>query len=315
MQPDLVSIIIPTYNRAHLLADAIRSAQMQDYPCTQIIVVDDGSTDATFELVSGFTGVEYHYQANGGQAAARNAGLRLCRGEYIASLDSDDIWGPGFLSAGIGRLQQHGVNLVFMNWRASNEQNGLNTFCKLATSKRYFTEAVNDWWLLTPAQTRRMMLETCPAPSSAFILRRSAMQGEWNEKMRIADDWCMLLDVVLHQPTAAAFTLSPHWLKRIHGQNIYDGRDYQEVSQELSFHDEPLILQRHRHQLNRGEVALFRQRQAAHFLNYAYKSYKHQKRGALLRNLSRAWWCAPLWTCRRVAQECYSYTTRYSPVA
>ena len=307
MQTGLVSIIVPTYNRAHLVADAIRSILAQDYPHKQIIVVDDGSTDDTRRIVSGFADVEYYYQANQGQAAARNAGLRRCRGEHIASLDSDDIWDPTFLSAGIWQMQP-GVNLVFMNWRATNDYNGLEVFFqRAAAQQRYFTRAAGDWWHLDAAQTRRLMLETCPAPSSAIIIRRNVMPAGWNEEMLIADDWCLLLDVVMQQPTAAAFTMVPYWLKRIHGENIYDGRDYVAVAEELSAHDEPMLLLRYRPQLSWGEVVIFRQRQAEHYVNYAYNSYKSHSTAALLRHMATAFRLAPLATGRRIAREVLNY--------
>jgi glycosyltransferase involved in cell wall biosynthesis len=311
MQLGLVSIIIPTYNRAHLLADAIYSVLAQDYPYKQIIVVDDGSQDDTRQLVSAFAEVEYIYQPNQGQAAARNTGLRQCRGEYVASLDSDDAWDPNFLSKGIEQLTP-GVGLVFMNWRASNEQNGLeNFFRQPAAQQRYFTQASGEWWYLNAAQTRRIMLETCPAPSSALIIRRNIMPGGWNEQMIIADDWCLLLDIVLYQPTAAAFTLAPHWLKRVHEGNIYDGRDYMAVAEELSAHDEPLLLLRHRSHLQRAEIIIFRQRQAENHINYAYNSYKHAEKAAMLRHMATAFRLAPMATSRRIVLEVANYTRNY----
>jgi len=315
MQAGLVSIIIPTYNRAHLLADAIRSVLAQDYPHKQLIVVDDGSQDATRQLVSGFAGVEYVYQPNQGQAAARNAGLRQCRGEYMASLDSDDIWEPDFLSSGLAQLRQRpDLGLVFLNWQASHGHNALEAFFQQkAARRRYLTQAVGDWWHLTAAQSRRLMLETCPAPSSALLLRRSAMPGGWNEQMLIADDWCLLLDIVLRQPTAVAFTLAPRWLKRVHGDNIYDGRHYVAVVQELSFHDEPLLLQRHRAQLDLAEVLIFRHRQAEHYINYAYESYKHAEKTAMLRHMATAFRMSPLATGRRIVLELANYAkNRYA---
>lgn len=307
MQPGLVSIIIPTYNRAHLLADAIHSVLAQDYPHKQIIVVDDGSQDNTRQLVSNFAEVEYIYQANRGQAAARNAGLRQCRGEYVASLDSDDIWDANFLSSGIEQLRP-GVSLVFMNWRADNGLNGMESFFRRAAARqRYFTQAVDNWWHLNATQSRRLMLETCPAPSSALLIRRNVMLGGWNEQMLIADDWCLLLDIVMQQPAAVAFTLTPRWLKRIHGENIYDGRSYVAVAQELSFHDEPLLLQRHRAQLQRSEVIIFRQRQAEHHVNYAYESYKQAEKTAMLRHMATAMRLAPMATSRRIVLELANY--------
>ncbi|MBO2007777.1 glycosyltransferase family 2 protein [Hymenobacter negativus] len=311
MQTGLVSIIIPTYNRAHLVADAIRSVLTQDYPYKQLIIIDDGSTDDTRRVVSSFAEVEYYYQDNQGQAAARNAGLRRCRGEYIASLDSDDIWDPTFLSSGLRQMQPE-VNLVFMNWQVSNSHNGLEIFFQRAAARRrYFTRAVGDWWHLDAAQSRRLMLETCPAPSSALIIRRSAMPESWNEQMLIADDWCLLLDIVMNQPTTVLFTMVPHWLKRVHGENIYDGRDYVAVAEELSSHDEPLLLLRYRSQLSRREVVIFRQRQAEHHVNYAYNSYKVRDKAALLRHMATAFQLAPLATGWRIAHEVLNYGRTY----
>ncbi|GAB2865734.1 glycosyltransferase [Hymenobacter ruber] len=311
MQLGLVSIIIPTYNRAHLLADAIRSVLAQDYPYKQIIVVDDGSQDDTCQLVSTFADVEYIYQTNQGQAAARNTGLRQCQGEYVASLDSDDIWDADFLSSGIEQLLP-ALSLVFMNWRSDEQYNGMeNFFRQVGAQQRYLTQAVGDWWYLNAAQSRRLMLETCPAPSSALIIRRTAMQGGWNERMLIADDWCLLLDIVMQQPAAAAFTMAPHWLKRVHGDNICDGRNYIALAKELSFHDEPLLLQRHQAQLQWSEVNIFRQRQAKHHFHYAYASYKHAEKKAMFRHMATAFRLAPLATSRLIALEVANYARNY----
>lgn len=92
-----VSVILPTYNRAHLLGRAIRSALDQTYQDFELIVVDDGSTDDTEQVVRGVHDQRIHYlrhDENRGAAAARNTGIRAARGEYIAFLDSDGQWLP-----------------------------------------------------------------------------------------------------------------------------------------------------------------------------------------------------------------------------
>ena len=91
--PAAVSVVIPTYNRADLLGDAIASALAQSVPPTEVIVVDDASTDSTADVVARFgTPVRYFRQERAGQSAARNFGASLAAGEYIAMLDSDDTW-------------------------------------------------------------------------------------------------------------------------------------------------------------------------------------------------------------------------------
>ena len=104
-----VSVIIPTYNRVPYLGDAIRSVLAQGMDDVEIIVVDDGSTDDTEELVRGFgAGVIYLPVAHRGQpAATRNRGLQAARGDFIALLDSDDLLLPGKLAVQCPALAAH----------------------------------------------------------------------------------------------------------------------------------------------------------------------------------------------------------------
>ncbi|OGL41123.1 MAG: glycosyl transferase [Candidatus Schekmanbacteria bacterium GWA2_38_11] len=87
-----VSVIIPTYNRAQLLAEALNSVTSQTYKDFELIVVDDGSSDNTKEVVKNFNGeIKYLYQKNQGVSAARNLGIREAKGEFLSFLDSDDM--------------------------------------------------------------------------------------------------------------------------------------------------------------------------------------------------------------------------------
>lgn len=97
--PATVSVIIPAFNQARYLAEAIRSAVAQTRPAFEIIVIDDGSTDVTPDIAQGFREhVRYIRQPNQGLAGARNAGIAAANGEFIALLDSDDVWRPDHLA-------------------------------------------------------------------------------------------------------------------------------------------------------------------------------------------------------------------------
>ena len=106
MQPPLVSCIIPVFNGEKYLKEALDSVLAQTYRPLEVIVVDDGSTDATANIVQNHPGrISYLRQENRGIAAARKAGLDAAQGEYIAFLDADDLWHPNKLACQYSRLQ------------------------------------------------------------------------------------------------------------------------------------------------------------------------------------------------------------------
>jgi glycosyltransferase involved in cell wall biosynthesis len=111
MTAPLVSVVVPTYNRAHLLGRTLTSALSQTYSSIEIVVVDDGSTDHTREQMArdyaGDSRVRYVHKRNGGPASARNVGFAHARGEYVALLDSDDVWYPWKLTLQIRCMERH----------------------------------------------------------------------------------------------------------------------------------------------------------------------------------------------------------------
>jgi glycosyltransferase involved in cell wall biosynthesis len=110
-QGPLVSVVIPTYNRASQVTEAVASALAQTYLSVEVVVVDDGSTDATrARLRRQFGGdgrVRILHQRNRGPAGARNAGFAEARGAYVALLDSDDRWHPWKLAAQVACMERH----------------------------------------------------------------------------------------------------------------------------------------------------------------------------------------------------------------
>jgi glycosyltransferase involved in cell wall biosynthesis len=94
----LISVIVPVFNGEAYLADAIRSVHAQGYQPTEILVIDDGSTDRTAEIAASFEDIRYHRQERRGGGAARNRGVDLAQGNFLAFLDADDLWLAGKLS-------------------------------------------------------------------------------------------------------------------------------------------------------------------------------------------------------------------------
>lgn len=102
-----VSVIIPAYNRAYIINDAIQSALSQSFSDLEVLVVDDGSTDDTRSIVESIndTRIRYYYKSNGGVSSARNLGMTKARGRFVAFLDTDDFWPDNFLERLLESLQ------------------------------------------------------------------------------------------------------------------------------------------------------------------------------------------------------------------
>lgn len=121
----LVSVIIPTYNRAQLAGRAVRSALAQTYRPLEIIVVDDGSTDDTAAVLRAFGDrIQVIRQANQGRSLARNHGLAAATGEYVAFLDSDDVWSPDALAAEVEVLHANPRAGICYSWWQLVTQDG-----------------------------------------------------------------------------------------------------------------------------------------------------------------------------------------------
>lgn len=102
----LISVIIPVYNGECYVAEAIDSVLNQTYKNIELIVIDDGSTDGTAAIVKNYENIIYFYQENRGLGAARNQGVDLAKGEYLAFLDADDYWLPEKLEQQLAQLSK-----------------------------------------------------------------------------------------------------------------------------------------------------------------------------------------------------------------
>ena len=179
-EPDLVSVIIPTYNRAKLISYALDSLDAQTWPRLEIVVVDDGSTDHTLEVLQALPplragrSLRILTQPNAGVSAARNTGTRAATGEFILYLDSDDVLFPEAITRYVKALREHGAPYCFAPIDTVDESGTLTN-----DHRRYYPRfAAADplfdcFWLVHGACYRREVLDRA---------------GPWNPELRRAED-------------------------------------------------------------------------------------------------------------------------------
>lgn len=220
----LVSIIIPTYNRSYCLPSAIKAAVNQTYQNTEIIIVDDGSTDDTKKVISTFGDkIKYIQKAHTGQADTRNVGLQHAKGEIIAPLDSDDIWHDDYLEKSIAHMLDYNLDLFFSNW-------------ELCISDKYHTNVFPNFlknntipnkgcYVFQYPDFRKLLLIDSIAPSSGLIIKKSSIPFGWNDQINIGDDWVLQLEMIFKNLNCQiGFTNEVFWKKNRDTTNISDGR-------------------------------------------------------------------------------------------
>jgi len=185
------SVIIPSYNRARLLARALDSILMQSYPAREIIVIDDGSSDSTARLIrENYPEVRYHYQRHAGVSAARNCGIRLTSSRWIALLDSDDSWTPGKLAAQAKAIRTNpSTRLVHTNeiWIRDGAR---------LPQKRHHRKY--------GGQIFEHCLATCVISPSAASIRRDVFDdvGLFDESLKACEDYDLWLRICAREPVS-----------------------------------------------------------------------------------------------------------------
>ncbi|MEP6930633.1 MAG: glycosyltransferase family A protein, partial [Flavobacterium sp.] len=209
----LVSVIIPTYNRSYSLSAAIESAMAQTYKNIEIIIVDDGSTDNTKDVVAAFGDkLLYVQKGHTGQADTRNVGLHYAKGEIIAPLDSDDIWHDKYLEKSIGFMLEHNLDLFFSNWEHNSvEKYYANVFTILLKNKNIPNK---DCYVFDYAEFRKTLLIDSIAPSSGLIVKKQCIPFGWNAEVNIGDDWVLQLEMIFKNLNCrVGFTKQVFWKK------------------------------------------------------------------------------------------------------
>ena len=181
-----VSVIMPSYNTATLIAASLDSVFQQTFQNFEVIVVNDGSPDAPQlekALSPYLDRIVYISQENKRAAGARNTAIRKSRGEFLAFLDSDDVWLPGHLAAQVKLLEEDpGLALVYSNCYATADPSQSRTFMDNCPSEG-------------PATFAALVVERCQIPVSTVVARKSALltAGLFDETMVRCDDYDMWL--------------------------------------------------------------------------------------------------------------------------
>jgi len=219
-----VSVVIPTYNRAHLVAEAIESVLTQSFTDFELIVVDDGSTDQTEEVLRAITDprLKYLEQPNQGASAARNTGIRAATGEYTAFLDSDDLFLPKKLSLQVALIADNpAVGLVYGKYLSSIGA-GLGGSMKTAG-------------VCYPQLDLRRLLLGPAFHWSTVLIRRSALEqvGGFDPSVS-GEDWELTLRLALAECQMLG---TPEPVSIVRRQPISNTRDLQYMSTLLAILD------------------------------------------------------------------------------
>jgi glycosyltransferase involved in cell wall biosynthesis len=221
----LVTVIIPTFNRAHVIQKAINSVLIQNYKNFELIIIDDGSTDNTEEIVKKFHEVIYVKKNHEGQSQARNYGLFLAKGEFIASLDSDDEWNNNYLEVSIEYILNHQIDLFFSNcnYHPRNSKKYINYF-----QSGPFNKYSNNIFNLVEYRDFKQLLISgqSQTPSSGVILRKSFMSASWDKRVLIGDDLFLQTELIVLSPDARiGMTNQILWSKFRGDDNVSDGNE------------------------------------------------------------------------------------------
>ncbi len=208
--PPLVSVVIPSYNGARFLPETLRGVLQQTHPKVEVIVVDDGSTDDTPAVVAAFGGdVTYVRQENSGVSAARNRGIGLAKGEYIAFLDADDVWLPRKLECQLSCIADSTrIGIVGCAYHITDEK--LQIQCTISPQSCTLCD------LLLLRGNGGLFGSTILAPKA--VLNEL---GGFDERLSTSADWDLATRIANRY--VVAVTPEPLVYYRQHGGNMHQG--------------------------------------------------------------------------------------------
>jgi glycosyltransferase involved in cell wall biosynthesis len=185
----VISVVIPAYNAEGTIKETLQSVQKQTFSDFEIIVINDGSTDQTLEVINTVqdSRISVFSYSNGGLPVARNRGILQANGEFITFLDADDLWTPDKLELQLAALQQHPEAGLAYSWTLIMDEKGENFY-----PGKSFSFEGNVY--------SELLISNFIASGSNAMLRREAIEsvGEFDAELRSCEDWDYWLRVAPH---------------------------------------------------------------------------------------------------------------------
>lgn len=191
-----VSIVMPVYNQELYIGQAIQSVLDQTYPDFELIIIDDGSTDGTPDRIRTFTDtrIRYIFQDNQERSAARNLGLSMAKGTYVAFLDADDFWLPTYLERQVAELDARPECGLSHTWVYDTDITGR----PLRVGGDGASDAASH-----EEFTRALLIENLMS-SIAVVIRKECLEstGCFDTKLRQSEDWELWIRIALQYEVA-----------------------------------------------------------------------------------------------------------------
>lgn len=210
-----VSIVVPTYNRARYVTEAVDSVLSQTFLDYELIIIDDGSTDDTKDVLLRYGDrIRYIYQPNSGVGAARNAGIRCAVGEWLAFLDSDDIWLPEYLSCQMEQANQNpsACSLITNSVRFDADGSSLDVFQYCGIN---LPETIKNGSCLIERPLSFILQKRLPDfPATMFKREAFIRTGLFNENVTISEDLEAIVRMCLQGPLSLCNRPLAHIFRR-----------------------------------------------------------------------------------------------------
>jgi glycosyltransferase involved in cell wall biosynthesis len=213
VEQPLISIVIPVYNGAAFLRETIESAFAQSYRPIRVIVVDDGSTDSSFEIASLFAEVTVYQQEQSGPSAARNQGLRMTESEFVTFVDADD------------QMTSHGLETQYRRLAADRDLECVFGYANTKLEPGTKPPA----WLNIPKGHNSVV----PFPSALFRTATLREVGGFDESIRVGE-WFELFTRLRERPFAVSVVPTEVINKRVHSANLSHQQEAMQAGMFLS---------------------------------------------------------------------------------